>query len=716
MRHYCPFALVLLGVLLAGTSPQSAAAVARCEEPVTIEPLPEVSRNLFYFLLGNEAGDAKQRLRVVREGLAAVAEAEPSATRSPRLCNTVHDALARVQSALRCAQVLEPGIIYNKLSPIRPDALNDCRLPDPPRVDLTTVLQDARANAGDIPQLSFKHVAPVAFTHDEIQTIAKSQSTPTGIQQRVEYLAHWLAMAAMQAINQGDGDVIDLHISFAAILKTPTQFCLDRFTHGYDADLDRLVDRVVEFARDPVNEYGRTKGWTVHIRRSSANFDISNGLLRPGYEQQCARGKTTSVDCGSVFPWAPAVDDGQGDTVGDSDAITIEVSAGYGDQLNHAYTLAVPNTVFVARVDQGPYDRKRSRPLCLPVYFATGDHRTSAECAQVAHDRLADAQGPRDERLALLEAYAVADDQDHRNIGLVHLRTAELREFAAKVAVPRSSALGEPLPIRSYTGQPCPECIELHVDGRRYFDVRRHCEARHLPEDGHAGNPTDHSNVQLCAYQIMSDEFAPAPVGGPSSVAPGGTPVLDAAGPGVVVETDGFGTYWEDVNTAIRKAAVDRMDAIVKETERLGDEVEAQQGGVLDWILEWWRRTLTFNRESELRSALLSLREDLATRRVAVEKRKASASYDLAKAWRANESNIGERNEVDSILQGLTRRQSDLAALRSTFEQKPEAAQDGGYRRKLPNSWSRYASALLQSPPTSATRRTIGRATRRRPF
>ena len=119
MRHYCPFALVLLGVLLAGTSPQPAVAVARCEEPVTLEPLPEVSRNLFYFLLGNEAGDAKQRLRVVREGLAAVAEADTSATRSPRLCPEVHDALARVQRALRCAQVLEPGLVYNRLSAIR---------------------------------------------------------------------------------------------------------------------------------------------------------------------------------------------------------------------------------------------------------------------------------------------------------------------------------------------------------------------------------------------------------------------------------------------------------------------------------------------------------------------------------------------------------------------------------------------------------------------
>ena len=427
MRHYCPFALVLLGVLLAGTSLQPAGASARCEEPVTLEPLPEVSRNLFYFLLGNGAGDATQRLRMVREGLAAVAEAEPSATRSPQLCSDVHDALARVQSALRCAQVLEPGLVYNRLSPIREDALNDCRLPDPPRVILTTVLEDARANAGDIPQLSFKHAAPVAFTHDEIRPIAGTQSTPTGIQQRVEHLGDWLAMAAMRAVDEGDDDVIDLHISFDAILETPTHFCLDRFTHGYDADLDRLVDRVVQHARDPVNEYGLAKGRALHIRRSGANFDISNGLLRPAYEQQCAREDATSDACRSVLPWAPLGDLRQGDAVGDSDAITIRVSAGFGEQLNHAYTLAVPNTVFVARVAQGSYRRELSRPLCMPVYFAKGDHRTSPQCEQEARTRLAGAESLREKRLALLEAYAVADDQDNRNIGLVHLRTAELR-------------------------------------------------------------------------------------------------------------------------------------------------------------------------------------------------------------------------------------------------------------------------------------------------
>lgn len=208
------------------------------------------------------------------------------------------------------------------------------------------------------------------------------------------------------------------------------------------------------------------------------------------------------------MPWAPSGELRRGDAVGGSDVITISVSAGFGEQLNHAYTLAVPNTVFVARVAQGPYKRERSRPLCLAVYFAKGEHRTSPACEKEAQTRLADAKDPRETRLALLEAYAVADDQDRRNIGLVHLRTAELRGFAAGVAVPRSSDLGKPLPLRSYTEQqPCPGCIEEDADGRRYFDVRQHCEALYLPEN-RAVNVTDLSNVQLCAYQTIRADLA----------------------------------------------------------------------------------------------------------------------------------------------------------------------------------------------------------------
>ena len=270
MRHSCSFALAFFGLFLAGTPPQAAVAVVGCDEPATIEQpsiesLPKVSRNLFYFLVGNEAGDAKLPLDVVRDGLAAVASAAPSSTRDQRLCPEVVEALERVQTALRCAQLLEPGLVYNRLSPIRPNALKDCRLPDPPRVDLTTVLEDARANAGDIRPLSFNHVAPVDFTHDEIQPTATEIQQP--VDQRVAHLAEWLAMAAMQAIDRDEGDVIELHISFDAILAAPTHFCLDRFTHDYDADLDALVDRVVEIARAPLREYGRAR---LNFREKSA--------------------------------------------------------------------------------------------------------------------------------------------------------------------------------------------------------------------------------------------------------------------------------------------------------------------------------------------------------------------------------------------------------------------------------------------------------------
>ena len=403
-------------------------------------------------------------------------------------------------------------------------------------------------------------------------------------------------------------------------------------------------------------------------------------MLRPAYEQQCARGEATGDACRSVLPWAPSGDDGQAGAVGDSDAITITVSAGFGEQLNHAYTLAVPDTVFVARVAPGSYNRELSRPLCMPLYFSKGDHRTLPACEKAAQDRLAGARRPREERLALLEAYAVADDQDHRNIGLVHLRTAELRGFAADVAVPRSSALGKPLPLRSYTRQPCPECIEQHPDGRRYFDVRRHCEARHLPKDREV-NETHRSYVQLCAHQIMRDEFAPAPVDGPPSVALPGTPVLDAAGPGVVVETDEFGAYWEGVDEVIREASVARMEAIVEKAERLGDEVGGSSGTCS------CRGGPRLFRSGGTRSRpIRSANSHLPSNRCARTSRPARGS-----AGTQSEGVVGSEERVadtrvehcqarglDSEHQGLTRRQSDLAALRSTLKQKAKAAQDGG--------------------------------------
>ena len=680
MRHSCSFGLAFLGVLLAATPPQAAAAVAGCDAPVTIERLPKISRNLFYFLAGNEAGDGKQSLQVVREGLAAVAAAATSETRAPRFCPEVRAALMRVQSALRCAQVVEPDPVYNRLTPIRSEALKDCGLPDPPRLDLTTVLEDARANDGDIRALSLDLIAPVAFTHDEIQ------ATVDGIRQRVEYLAQWLAMAAIRAIDAidgGDDDVVELHISFDAMLKVPTQFCLNRFTHGYDSDLDRLVDHVVRLARDPVQEYGRAKRRTVHIERGGANFDISNGLLRPAYEQQCTSGGTTNVDCGFLLPRAPSGGDGQDDAVGDSDAITISVSAGYGEQLNHAYTLAVPNTVFAARVELGPYNREASRPLCLPVYFAKGHHRTSDECAKAVRARLDDSEDRRDARLALLEAYAVADEEDSRNIGLVHLRTAQLREIAANVAVPRSGRLSEPLPIRNYTVQACSDCIERHVGGRSYFDVRRYCEAMHLSED-RSDNQTDLEKVQMCAYRMIGNELAPAPEGGPPSVALPPLSVLDAAGPGVVVETDRFGSYWEGVDKAIRQASVGRMDTIVKGVGTLVDEVGGQRENV---ISRWLAAARAFvsnlfasdqRTVRELESALESLQDNLATGSAAVTGREAKARLDFAQAWREHEWRMGRREALDSELLRLTGLVNELAELSNSLAPMEETTQDGG--------------------------------------
>lgn len=58
------------------------------------------------------------------------------------------------------------------------------------------------------------------------------------------------------------------------------------------------------------------------------------------------------------------------------------MSAGYGEQLNHACTLAVPKTVFAASVKPGPYTRESSRPLCLPVYFDKGYHRMMDDTIQ----------------------------------------------------------------------------------------------------------------------------------------------------------------------------------------------------------------------------------------------------------------------------------------------------------------------------------------------
>ena len=180
----------------------------------------------------------------------------------------------------------------------------------------------------------------------------------------------------------------------------------------------------------------------------------------------------------------------------------------------------------------------------------------------------------------------------------------------------------------------------------------------------------------------MRDEFAPAPVDGPPSVALSGTPVLDAAGPGVVVETDEFGSYWESVDEVIREASVARMEVIVEKAERLGDEVGGQQrSGIFQFfatIGAFLTSPFAPAQERELATALQSLRENLATAREAAQGRKANAWLDLALAWLAHEWHMSRREALDSVHQGLTRRQSDLAALRSTLERKVEAAQDGG--------------------------------------
>lgn len=492
--------LAIAAMSLSFVSSAAFAQLSRCEPEV--RELPELSKHFFYMKLkdGSSLDDFKNNIKSITQGKLTLN------TQNISNCPQNHTTFEVVRKSLRCASLLETRPIYHRFNPILDEEIyrSSC--------SWTQDERDQNSGTTNSKQTSIWRV-PTIIVLSELERLAadaKRNLTEEEAEELVPYqarrqkLVERIAEKLVSRANEADG-LDELSLVFDSFVDRPSHFCRDRFDKNYDRYLTSVlidaVEKATEFAvkRNLVFRFQLSSDWQQD--------DISNGKLRYDHER-------------SVLPTSGLVE------VDDS-LRRIIVSAGHGKQLNHAYELLSPETVFATRVVSGAYSR--AEPLCLPVYFDSLKYRPVAACTARLKDIAPTLSS--DAHSVFVEAYASADSAKNLrnlNIGLAHLRSRETVRQLQKAGSVITSTLGDAVVAApNERAESSPGLIEDARLARYHLDLGTICSAAQ----------TNDEDIAECAYQrLVADKDRARDIEDRKSA-----PYSDN-----MIQSDGFRLYWED--------------------------------------------------------------------------------------------------------------------------------------------------------------------------